>query len=586
MAWIESEKRWLIREERQEVIDTLTELIEAMADNIDDLSPSEYEELDQHMTELERLERIHDCEVNLYRFAWEYFSQVGNGDNPGNWDGFELESYEDAPWFHEEICDIMNHVSNEEINAKTCVAAPRGHAKSSFLSKAFPLHEIVFRKRKYIIIISETPSVATGNMEWLALQLKHNKKLREDFGPLLSPKKQENPRDNNETFVAWTPEEGDRQYLISKVESTSTGQALRGRNWNGTRPDLIICDDLESRENTNTEELRRKLKDWFSQVVIPLGDPGGKRTAYVYMGTTVHHDSLLVHVLKNRKDFKKKIYRAVIDWPERMDLWERCQDIYQDPDAEDTEALENAKAFYFAHQNEMNKGARVVWPEVKPLFDLFRFKWDEGSKAFNTELMNNPLDEESMIFNPEKFTYWDDIDPNMEFPAKQYDIFMGIDFAMGKQRGDYSAIVTIAKDRRTKTVRVIDAWGDKVHPDIFMKIIVDKVMKYQPHRIAAEAQAAQEFFTHKLKEALRKEGYPANTRVKEIKQRTRKELRIEAMLPDIESGRLQFNRGHRLLLWQFEAWPQTADDVPDACEMAWSISKTSKAQIVNKPAWM
>ncbi|TVY00618.1 hypothetical protein [Cohnella terricola] len=53
---------------------------------------------------------------------------------------------------------------------------------------------------------------------------------------------------------------------------------------------------------------------------------------------------------------------------------------------------------------------------------------------------------------------------------------------------------------------------------------------------------------HKFKEALRAAGYPANNRVKEIHQRSRKDLRIEALLPEIENGTIQFSRKHALLL--------------------------------------
>jgi predicted phage terminase large subunit-like protein len=584
VAWVNG--RWLARPERQELIDAYREVLQNMARRINELSPSELQEFARLDKELERLERIHECEVNLYRFTWEYFSEPGNPGNSGNWQGFDLPDYKMAPWFHKEICEIMDNVSNKERNAKVCVAAPRGHGKSSFLSKSFPLREILYRKRKYVMIFSETPTTAKLNMEWLSLQMKYNQKLREDFGPLLSPKQAENPKDNSEEFVAWIPDDELGKKLIAKVDSVSTGQRIRGRNWNGVRPDLIILDDLESRDNTNTPELREKLRNWFSQDMMPLGDPGGKYTAYVYMGTTVHHDGLLVHVLKNRKDFKKKVYRAIIEWPERMDLWEECERIYNDPNAEDDEALENARKFYEENREEMERGAKVIWPEVKGLFELFKFKWDEGSLAFNTELQNNPISKEDMIFDPERFTYWSDDEPDKTFPRSQFDIYMGIDFAMGKERGDYSAIVTVARHRASKTVYVIDAWGDRVHPDTFLKIIVDKVLKYEPDRIAAEAQAAQEFFTFKLKEALRREGYPSATRVIEVKHRQRKQLRIEAMLPDIEAGRIRFSRNHGLLLWQFETYPNDHDDLPDSLAMAWEIAKKAPRAVKKKPIWL
>lgn len=582
MAWVNG--RWLDRSARQELIEVLREGTAKLRKKLEagTIAADEAVQLRSWLTEIKRLERIHRAEVDLLYFAHEYFGEVYNPGNSGNWIPVPIS---EAPAFHHELCEIMNTVSTREFNAKIAWAAPRSHAKSSYLSKAFPLHEIVFRKRKYIIIISETPQVSTANMEWLGIQLKSNTKLRTDFGPLLSPKQQENPKDNSSEFITWEPREGGTQHLLTRVEAASTGQALRGRNWNGQRPDLIICDDLEGKKNTNTAELRKEMRDWFTQVVMPLGDPTGKKTAFIVMGTMVHAESLLRHVIEERSDFKSRLFRAVIEPPERGDLWEQCRLIYTD--RENPNRAEDAEAFYLANKDEMDRGAVVLWPAVQPLWTLMKWKWDNGSKAFNTEYQNTPLDEENQVFVPERFTYWDTTDPHRKFPADEYDIFMGVDFAMGKTRGDYSAIVTVAKRKDTGGIYVIDAWGERVHPDEFLKVIVEKVMRFQPTAIAAESQAAQEFFVHKLKEALRAKGYPSQTRVKEIKQRQRKELRIEALLPDIENGTIQFSRRHALLLEQFERYGSNShDDLPDALEMAVRIAKEGKRRVIDKPTWL
>ena len=479
----------------------------------------------------------------------------------------------------------MNVVSTEELNKRVVVAAPRSHAKSSFLSKAFPIHELVYRKRKYIMLISETPSVASANLDWLKIQLTGNEKLSRDFGRLLSAKQQMNPKDNQSEFIAWEDLGEGRQKLLTLVQAASSGQALRGRNWNGTRPDLIICDDVDSEKNNNTEELREDLKSWFRQVVVPLGDPEGKKTAIVFMGTTVHHDSLLINVMKHRADFESRRYQAIIKPPLREDLWEECRKLYTDRD--DPRSAKTAELFYIAHKDEMDEGAEVLWPSVQPLFKLMAWRWDNGSKAFNTEYMNNPIDEESMVFNPEKFTYWDDNDPARTFPHSEYDISMGIDFAMGKERGDYSAFTVVARNKISKACYVIDSFVEKLHPDAYLRKIVEKVVEHQPSVIGAEAQAAQEFFVDKLKEELRYAGYPSHSRVKKIYQRSRKELRIESMLPDIENGKLQFSRKHALLLEQFEKYGTGAhDDAIDSCEISVSVSKSVRRAINDKPHWM
>ncbi|MBO0602710.1 phage terminase large subunit [Sporosarcina sp. E16_3] len=461
----------------------------------------------------------------------------------------------------------MDNVSTTEKNAKIAAAAPRSHAKSTWLSKAFPVSELVFRKRKYTIIISETPTVAKANMEWIRNQLKYNRKLREDFGPLLSPKDQSNIVDNGEEFIAWHDDGHGGKRQLAIMQAASTGQALRGRNWNGTRPDLILCDDLEDARpggNASTPEQRLKLRDWMAQTVMALGDPKGVKTAFVVMGTTVHRESLLMHVLYGRSDYKSTVYRAIINEPKRMDLWEQCRLIYINRD--NSKRADDARQFYADNREDMDEGVEVLWQEFQPIWKLMTWKWDNGSKAFNTEYMNNPVDPDSMIFNPETFTYYHG---EIDYLSGRYDVSMGVDPAMGKQRGDFSAIVTTAKDRETGIIYVIDAYGERIKPSDFIKVIVEKVLKYQPTVVAAEAVAAQEFIVDELKKALEAVGYPAGTRVKKIYHRSRKELRIEALLPQIENGTIQYNRRHSLLLEQYEMYGTGShDDVIDAAEMS------------------
>lgn len=579
MAWIDG--RFLDHDEREELFAVYDEYFREIFDIYGEDPTNWPPEARDRFPIYSRLERVRRCEGDLLEFSLEYFSEARNPGNDGNWEGFDITDASEAPDFHKEIAEIIDDVSTVHTNDKVAVAAPRSHAKSTYLSKASPIREVVYRLRKYIIIISETPTVSKANMEWIRNQLKYNAKLRADFGPLLSPKDQANIRDNGEGFIAWHPDPDNPEVRkqIALVEAASTGQALRGRNWNGTRPDLIILDDLEDARpggNASTPEQRRALKDWFAQTVMALGDPKGKRTAFIYMGTTVHYDSLLMDVLHRRSDFKPKVYRAIIEQPERQDLWEQCRLIYID--RENPNRLDDARKFYEANEAEMLRGAKVLWPEVQPLWKLMTWKWDNGSKAFNTEYQNNPIDEESQIFNPETFTYYSD--GLMDFSHKYFIISMGVDFAMGKQRGDYSAITVVAKHKESGLIYVIDSYGERVKPNEFISVIVDKVLQYEPDIIAAEAQAAQEFFVDILIEELSRTGYPAFTRVKKVKHRSRKEMRIEAMLPSIENGTIRFNRSHSLLLEQFERYGQGAnDDCIDSQEMAISALKHRENKI-------
>lgn len=588
MAWVDGE--WLERSKREALIAVYREYIDTIDTKYSDIdgiiSAGLIEDYHARLTELRRLERIHRCEDDLLAFSVEYFSEYGNEGNAGNWAGFDITHRDQAANFHKEITGIMDDVSNVNKNAKVAVAVARSHGKSTYLTKAFPLREVLYRKRKYIIIISETPSVSGPNLEWLATQLKHNEKLRNDFGPLLSPRQQENDKDNSAEFIAWEPtKDGGKRQLV-KIEAASTGQALRGRNWQGNRPDLIVCDDLEdAKTNAATEEQRTKLRDWFASVVMPLGDPKGEKTALVVMGTTVHHSSLLMNILHKRSDFMTRIYRAIIEPPKNGHMWEQLREMYVD--FNNPNRAEDAYKFYETNRKAMDEGVEVLWPEFQPIWKLMTWKFDNGSKAFNTEYQNNPVDEENMIFNPATFTYWDDIEPGKEFPLRDYTITMGIDFAMGKEKSDYSAIITTATDKKTGVHYIIDSYGARIKPDGFIEVICDKVRHYTPDAIAVESVAMQEFFADIVRDRLAVEGYPAHARLKKINNRTRKELRIESLLPDVESGKIRFSRKHALLLEQFELYGQgIADDLPDACEMSIRVSKNAKRELIQKPAWL
>src|SRR5690625_7846303 len=85
---------------------------------------------------------------------------------------------------------------------------------------------------------------------------------------------------------------------------------------------------------------------------------------------------------------------------------------------------------------------------------------------------------------------------------------------------------------------------ERVHPDILIDKVVEYTMREEYDGLGVEAQAMQEFIADRMRDRLQNAGYPAYTRLKKIKQHAaaRKSMRIEALLPDIQSGK---NRSHR-----------------------------------------
>src|SRR5699024_4919036 len=87
---------------------------------------------------------------------------------------------------------------------------------------------------------------------------------------------------------------------------------------------------------------------------------------------------------------------AIVQQPERADLWDKFQDILTD--IENEQRLDDAERFYYENREEMDKGTKVLWENRFSYFDLMVKKADVGSRAFASEYLNLPSDEESSIF--------------------------------------------------------------------------------------------------------------------------------------------------------------------------------------------
>lgn len=552
---------------RQAHIERLTERIE-LFDQLKSkigLTKDETETQLADFKELAKLKRIDRSERDTLYFMYEYFSDARNPDNEQNLIPAPVD-LKDAPTFHADLCQILNVVSTKELNKRIAWAAPRGHAKSAYLSNAFPVHEIVFRKRFYILIVSETDTASKKFIEWISGQLKYNKKLRDDYGDLLNEQKRMNEKDNQEAFLTTSG---------ILVEAASMGKQLRGKRNGSHRPDLVILDDLESQKNTNTPELRAKNLHWFNSVVMPIGDPD--KTAFVYMGTIVHPKGLLTTVLE-RGDFDSRKFAAIIEPPTRTDLWDKFEEIYRDPDNDNR--MDDAIRFYVENRYDMDD-AVTLWTTRFPYYKLVMEKVNIGSRAFGSEYMNNPIDEESQIFKPSMLTFFDY--PNIKDIERRFDYFGAWDIAFGKnRRSDYNAIVIIGRDRQTGILYVVDAWAAKCPAHIALDMVVEKLLKWRPKVFGIETVQAQHDFYRQLMEILPKKRI-YTTKVKPLQPKGNKEARIETLEPLVEAGIIRFMRTQRLLLEQLEQFPTADhDDLPDALQMAVDLAGMGKRRTWHK----
>lgn len=526
------------------------ELLQAFEDGADLLY------IETQLEEAERDYRVARSEFDILYFTYEYFSEDRNEGSEGNAipKGVAIE---DAPDIHVELSFKLHEVSNIRRNLRLVQSMPRGHAKTLFLSNIFPTHQAIFRKRRFILIVSETEAMSRKFIEFIADALKHNEKLRADFGELLSDGlsgSRKNLKDNVEAFETFNG---------VYIQSASVSKQLRGARYKQFRPDLVICDDLESSKNTNTPELRQKNLDFFNKTLIPIGTP--ENTAFIYMGTMVHKRGLLQEIIE-RADFRAKNYSAITKAPnDTQELWDEFEDIYRDQ--ENTQRMEDALAFYEEHKEVMDADVDTLWNSRFPYHKLMMEKVNIGNKAFASEFLNMPSDEEDAIFKESSMLFYDDKDLyDSQGRPINLEVYGFWDLAVGKnQNSDFNAIVTIGKDRRTGIIYVLDAWVKRVPMHIAKEVALQKIGEYQHHTFGVETVSSQYEMYRQLQQDVTKRGF-YRTRMKPVNPKGKKETRIGQLEPLFENGAIRLKKTQRLLIQQLVEFQNggSNDDAPDS----------------------
>jgi predicted phage terminase large subunit-like protein len=553
---------------RLQEIDVFLNTVRQKATEGKEISREVLERSLQLKEERKQCERITRCWGSTLEFMYEYFSDSRNELNENNLipEGIDIT---DAPKFHQELTGYLDSY-HADPTQRIAWSVPRSHAKSTYLSNMYPIYNIVYNLRQFIVIISETQDSAKLFADYVNNQLKHNEKLREDFGELMDKDGRGNTKDNSEKFVT-------KNNIMVAIGSLQ--KQLRGMKFLNARPDLIIMDDLESEKNTNTPELRQKNLTWYTKVVNPLGDP--QRTAFIYMGTLVNPYGLLPYVM-GRADFKAKRYSAIVSPPEREELWEQYEETYRDQ--ENPNRKDDAEAYYFENQEEMDKGVEVLWQDRMPYYKLIQEKVNVGTRAFNSEYLNLPYSSEDAIFKPENFTFYDDDELyDEQGRLKPLDFFGFWDVAI-TGKGDYNSIITVARDRVTGIFYVIDSWNGKVNAHEALKMAEQKILEYEYHTFGVETIQAQFSLFQQLKVNMSKRSF-FKTRLKAVNPRTKKEIRIEALEPMVEAGQIRFKRQHRLLLEMMELFPEHEhDDSVDALASCIDMAGNHRKRMFqNKP---
>ncbi len=447
---------------------------------------------------------------------------------------------------HDYLYKRLPEIVDAPESQSDAIAAPRGEAKSTITTQLFVIWCVLTERKWYAAIIMDAFEQAAMMLEAIKAELEFNPRLSMDFSDATGQ---------------------GRMWQVGKVVTTNdrmievfgAGKRIRGRRHGPHRPDLVIGDDLENDENVQSPDQRDKLGNWISKSVMKLGGPGAKLDVII-IGTILHYDSVLSRLLKN--PFWRGIkFKAIIEWPNRMDLWDEWEELYRN------DGPEVAKIFYAANEKQMVAGAVISWPAARPILLLMEIRARDGHDAFDSELQNEPLAGDNAPFAG-VIQFWVN-------RLNEWVFYGACDPSLGRagRRNDPSALLVGGFQRVTGVLDVVDARIAKRVPDKIISDIIEMQRTWRCLLWVVENIQFQEFLRTELVKRSAAAGIPVPARA--ITPSTDKALRIESIQPHIANGLIRLHPSQKTLFSQLEHWPMADhDDGPDALQMLWMAAIT------------
>lgn len=457
---------------------------------------------------------------DFYYFATQYFAhQLGIEGKAG------LSKFKESSKFRLFVYNKLERVCAD--SRCVLIEAYRGGAKTTLITRLYLLWQLLSGRKNYGIVVSSTIDIAVESSDTLRVELEENAKLKNDFKISIGEKWK------SEEFIFYVDKKP------KKLKFFGAGKKIRGTNFLGRRPDIIIADDIENDENVESLAQREKLYKWFRKAVLKLPSRYDDKFNIIVVGTRLHHDGLLARI-KKLSSFTSFNFPLVVKFPDNIDTLNK-------------DSIKTAKIINMKLDDEsMDKRAILA-------------EFFDDKESFYSEYQNEPLSKDGAIFAEYK-TY--EVMPVCDA------YYIGIDPAMGKARGDYFGLALLGKKDKQY---YLDAKGYKIKPDMMIEKIVRLYLKIlnfgKPVKIAIETIAFQEFFKDKLKDEFAKKGIILS--VCELKNSVAKELRLDALAPYITDGTIEVNLDNTLLIEELDTYPKAPhDDLLDASEMAFRIASS------------
>ena len=295
---------------------------------------------------------------------------------------------------------------------RVAIAAPRDHAKSTAITKAFTLASALFRVRRNIILVSDTYQQSVAFLGLIKREFEVNDLLKKLFGF------KEFATDREDEIVVIL----DDGYRF-RIKAYGSEQKVRGIIWDDMRPDLIVGDDLENDEMVMNPERREKFRVWMLNALLPTLS---KRGIVRIIGTILHMDAYLERLMPKDKDENTLVDELKSIMRKSKDGWFSVR--------------------YRGHNEDFSE---ILWPikwskerfqEVRAMFIA-----QGNPEGYYQEYLNRPIDPTNTFFKKDDFQDFSDRDYERDWSYSP--TYLSLDGAFStKEKRDWTVLTVGSTD--------------------------------------------------------------------------------------------------------------------------------------------
>lgn len=203
---------------------------------------------------------------------------------------------------------LLQSLKNIANYPKIALGIPRGFAKTTFM-KVFLLFCILYTDIKFILVVAATAELHAANILSDVIRMLEHPNIRKIYGDWRTHVERDTREVKIFTFRG-------RRIILAAM---GAGSALRGLNVDNARPEIILMDDMQTRENALSPTLSENLVEWMVGTLMKTKPPTG--CLYIFVGNMYPSEGSILKKLKNNPTWTSFICGALLVdgesiWPE------------------------------------------------------------------------------------------------------------------------------------------------------------------------------------------------------------------------------------------------------------------------------